>query len=455
MSLRARLITAVTVLMLGVIALFGFVAVSSQRRVLLAQVDDRIAFALEQPVRRNFDRPRGGGDRLLAEVVLNPEGEVVASAPSGIEGEDDPLPTTGNLPTPPVGQTHLLTVPASGATPAFRVGVRTFPRGFRLVVAQPLDEISAASRALRSNLILAGLVILLAGAGAVWLTVRRGLRPVDEMIETASAIADGDLSRRVASTEPETELGKLGSALNHMLANIEGAFHSEARANERLKQSVADTSHELRTPLAAIAGYSELHRKGALEDDGATERAMSRIEAESRRMTHLVEDLLLLARLDLDQAPKHQRVELRVLVEDAAADSRAIDPERSVSVNGSSRVFINGDQEQLTQVATNLLANARVHTPPGTPIEIDLLDHENEVELAVTDHGPGFKPEALESVFDRFYRADNSRSRKSGGAGLGLAIVAAIARARVVRAIASNVTGVGARVAVVLPRTLG
>lgn len=460
MTLRARLIAAVIVLLLLVIAVFGFVAVNSQRRVLMAQVNERLELALNQPVRQRFDRPRGGGDRLLAELILDPSGAIVASAPSGIEGADDPLPRTENLPTPPLNQYQLVTIAATDDSPSFRVGVRSFRGGYRLVVAQPLDDVTAAARALRNRLVLAGLAILIVGAAAVWVTVRRGLRPVDDMIEAATAIAaraktDGDLSRRVTAESPATELGKLAGALNHMLSNIEGAFDSEARANERLKQFVADASHELRTPLAAIAGYSELHRKGALEDGAAIDRAMSRIEAETRRMTHLVEDLLLLARLDLDQTPSHQPLELRTLVDDAAADCRAIDPDRAVKVSGSTRSVINGDQEQLIQVVANLLANARAHTPPATPIRIDLQDRGEEVELVVSDQGPGFPPEALDSVFDRFYRADSSRSRKSGGAGLGLAIVDAIARAHGGRAVASNANGGGARMAVILPRTPG
>lgn len=455
MTLRARLIAAFTVLLLLVIAVFGFVAVNSQRRVLMAQIDQRLELALNQPIRQRFDRPRGGGDRLLAELILDPTGTVVASAPSGIEGADDPLPKTDNLPIPSLDQYQLVTFAATDDSPSFRVGVRSFRGGYRLVVAQPLEDVTAATGALRNRLVLAGLAILFVGAAAVWVTVRRGLRPVDDMIEAATAIADGDLSRRVTAESPATELGKLAGALNHMLSNIEGAFDSEARANERLKQFVADASHELRTPLAAIAGYSELHRKGALNEDAAIERAMSRIEAETRRMTHLVEDLLLLARLDVDQAPDHHRVELRSLVEDAAADCRAIDPDRPVTVSGSPRSVVNGDPEQLTQVVANLLANARAHTPPATPIHIDLQERESEVELVVSDQGAGFPPEALDSVFDRFYRADSSRSRKSGGAGLGLAIVDAIARAHGGRAIASNANGGGARMSVVLPKTLG
>jgi len=452
MSLRTRLITAVTVLLLLVIAIFGYVAVATQRRVLMAQINERLEFALRQPFRQSPDRERGGGDRLLAELVIGPDGRIIGSAPSGIEVGGDPLPAIRNLPTPPVGEYQLLTLAGGGDAPSFRVGVLSLPDGYRLVVGQPLDDVMAAAQAMRSRLFLAGLAILAGGAGAVWMTVRRGLRPVDDMIDTATAIADGDLSRRVTTEDPETELGRLGGALNHMLTNIEGAFNSESRANERLKQFVADASHELRTPLAAIAGYSELHRKGALAEPEATDRAMNRIESETKRMTHLVEDLLLLARLDLDQAPDREPVELRGLLEDAAADSRAIDPERAVTVSGPPQATVMGDHAQLTQVVANLLANARDHTAAATPIHIELHDRADEVELIVKDEGPGFAAEVLGSVFDRFSRADSSRSRKSGGAGLGLAIVDAIARAHGGRTGASN--DPGARVEVILPKIL-
>jgi len=456
MGLRARLIGAVILLLLVVIGGFGLAAVASHRRVLLAQIDDRIVAALLQPVRERTDRPLEAGDRLLAELILDPAGEVIISLPSGLRGQRDPLPAITGLPQPPLGQYRLITLRGEGVQPAYRVGVRSFREGFRLVVAQPLDDLARAGQALGRRLMLTGAGILAAGAGAVWLIVRKGLRPVDQMIEAATAIAEGDLSRRVETEETETELGRLASALNHMLTNIESAFAAETRANLRLQQFVADASHELRTPLAAIAGYSELHRKGALNEEGATARAMGRIEAETRRMTHLVEDLLLLARLDGDQQSlDRERVELRTLVEDAAGDARAIDPNHPISVDGPDALFVSADHEQITQVVANLLTNAREHTPPGTPVEIEIIEHLSEVEIAVRDHGPGIPADAVASVFDRFYRADSSRSRKSGGAGLGLAIVDAIARAHGGRAEAANAPTGGARLAVVLPRTLG
>ena len=218
-----------------------------------------------------------------------------------------------------------------------------------------------------------------------------------------------------------------------------------------MKQFVADASHELRTPIATISGYTELHRKGALDPDPGTDHAMSRIESESRRMKHLVEDLLLLARLDLDQPLERQPVDLSRIVHDAAADSRAIDPERPVEEVIGDGLLVAGDPERLTQVVANLLQNARSHTPPATPIRIEVGRSNGNIELAVSDRGPGFPPAALASVFDRFFRADDSRSRKSGGSGLGLAIVEAIARAHGGSAHAENLPEAGARVVVRLP----
>ena len=451
MTLRARLVLAVTALLVGVIVTFGYVAAQSHRRVLLAQIDQRLESALAQAARLQPGGGGAGGDRIFAELILDPSGAVVASSPSGIRGALDPLPDISRLPALQPGDRRVLTLPAAGANFAFRAGVLRSQRGFTLIVAQPLRDVAAAGRALQRRLFAAGVVILIGGGAVFWLTLRRGLRPVDDMIATAAAIADGDLSRRVPEADSETELGKLGNALNHMLTNIEQAFDAETRAKLRLKQFVADASHELRTPIATISGYTELHRKGALDPDPGTDHAMSRIESESRRMKHLVEDLLLLARLDLDQPLERQPVDLSRIVRGAAADSRAIDPERPVEEVIGDGLLVAGDPERLTQVVANLLQNARSHTPPATPIRIEVGRSNGNIELAVSDRGPGFPPAALGSVFDRFFRADDSRSRKSGGSGLGLAIVEAIARAHGGSAQAENLPEGGARVVVRLP----
>ncbi|MGH8924519.1 MAG: sensor histidine kinase [Acidimicrobiia bacterium] len=451
MTLRARLVLAVTTLLIGVIVTFGYVAAQSHRRVQVAQIDQRLESALAQAARLRADGGGPEGDRIFAELILDPNNDVVASSPSGIRGDLDPLPDITDLPILEPGERRVVTLAAEGGEFNYRAGVLRSQRGFTLIVAQPLRDVVTAGGALQRRLFGAGVGILLAGGAVFWLTLRRGLRPVDDMIATASAIADGDLSRRVPEADPETELGKLGNALNHMLTNIEDAFDAETRAKERLKQFVADASHELRTPIAAISGYTELHRRGALDSEPGTDHAMGRIEAESRRMKHLVEDLLLLARLDLDQPLQKQPVDLSQIIEDAAADSRAIDPSRPVEVERPERLMVGGDSERLTQVVVNLLQNARTHTPAGTPIRVEASQGNGQIELAVVDQGPGFPPEALESVFDRFFRADDSRSRKSGGSGLGLAIVEAIARAHGGNAHAENMPSAGARVVVRFP----
>jgi two-component system OmpR family sensor kinase len=253
------------------------------------------------------------------------------------------------------------------------------------------------------------------------------------MIDTATKIAAGDLSQRVPEADPGSELGRLGTSLNEMLTSVEGAFVAENRANERLKQFVADASHELRTPLAAISGYAELDRRGALSDPTERERVMRRIESETKRMGRLVEDLMFLARFDLDDRAGtmlvQRPVDLVAIARDAVADHHAIDPDHPVSQIGLKRVVVRGDGERLMQVFANLLANLRVHTPPGTSATLSLTEADGWVETSLADNGPGLPGDALPLVFDRFYRADPSRSRRSGGSGLGLAIVAAIVQA--------------------------
>lgn len=456
MALRTRLVLAVTILLTAVITTFGYVAAQSHRRVLVAQIDQRLEVVLAQAGRLRSANPGPGGDRIFAEMILDRNNEVVASSPSGIRGELDPLPDISQLPELEPGQRRLLTLAAEGGDFNYRAGVLSARNGFKLIVAQPLRDVTTAGGALQRRLFIAGVGILVAGGGALWLTLRRGLQPVDDMIATASAIAEGDLSRRVPEAGPGTELGKLSDALNHMLTNIEGAFEAETRAKDRLKQFVADASHELRTPIAAISGYTELHRKlkgsgGAIDREAGTDHAMSRIEAEGRRMKHLVEDLLLLARLDLDQPLEKRQVDLSQIIADAAADSRAIDPERPVEVHGAEALIVSGDYERLTQVVVNLLQNARTHTPAGTAIEIASSQGNGAIEFSVSDSGPGFTPGSLHAVFDRFYRADDSRSRQSGGSGLGLAIVDAIARTHGGSARAENRPEGGARVVVRLP----
>ena len=284
-----------------------------------------------------------------------------------------------------------------------------------------------------------------------WVVVRVGLLPLDRMGHTAGAIAGGDLSHRVESTDPRTEVGRLGVALNAMLDRLERAFGEREASEDRLRRFIADASHELRTPLASIRGYAELFRMGAARDPADVEKAMGRIEDEAARMGVLVEDLLTLARLDEVPDTPHAELDLAALVRDAVDDGRAVAPGREIHLQVDGAAEVVGDRDQLRQVLGNLLRNAFVHTPAGTPIEVTLQRAGADVRLEVRDHGPGLPTSDAEALFERFWRSEAGRERGRGGAGLGLAIVAAIVDAHGGEVRAGNAPGGGASFVVTLP----
>jgi two-component system OmpR family sensor kinase len=282
--------------------------------------------------------------------------------------------------------------------------------------------------------------------------VRVGLRPLDRMGETAGAIAAGDLSRRVSPADKRTEVGRLGLSLNAMLHQIERAFAEREASENRLRRFLADASHELRTPLASIRGYAEVFRMGAAKGPGDTEKAMSRIEDESTRMGTLVEDLLTLARLDQLPEASRKPVDLGELARDAADDARAAAPDRTVDVvAGDGEVIVLGDASQLRQVVGNLVRNALVHTPAGTPIELSVATEDRDAVLSVRDHGNGLPTGDTEALFERFWRSDPGRERGAAGAGLGLSIVAAVVDAHGGSVRAANAPDGGAVFTVRLP----
>jgi two-component system OmpR family sensor kinase len=332
---------------------------------------------------------------------------------------------------------------ASAATQAVAEGL--------VVVAVPLSDVDATlSRLLRTEAIVIGIALALLTALAWWL-VRVGLRPLERMATTAGEIAAGDLDQRVQDATPKTETGRLGLALNGMLARLESAFAEREASEGRLRQFLSDASHELRTPLASIRGYAELFRVGAVREPDDVKKAMGRIEDEAARMGTLVEDLLVLARLD--EAPEKERtpVDVALLAEDAADDARAIDPERSITVETDGEALVLGDDGQLRQVLGNLVRNALVHTPAGGPIEIRSRVTGEHATLEVRDHGLGLPAEDPEALFGRFWRAEGGRTRGKSGAGLGLAIVAAVVDAHGGEVHAENVPDGGASFTVRLP----
>jgi two-component system OmpR family sensor kinase len=320
--------------------------------------------------------------------------------------------------------------------PDFRVLVTVEPDGDRLVVAEPLDATNATLHHLmRVELAVTAAALLTAVVIGAWL-VRIGLRPLAKVEETAEAIADGEMDRRVPGEERRTEVGRLARVLNVMLARIQRAFaerdatERQLRASEeRLRRFVADASHELRTPLAAVSAYAELYDRGGADHPEDLERIIHGIQGESARMARLVEDLLLLARLDEGLPIEHEPVELVGVAAEAVRAAAAVGPEWPTALEAPHPMEVLGDRGRLRQVLDNLLANVRAHTPAGTPATVRLLRQDQRVLVEVGDRGPGLSAEAASRIFERFYRADPSRARSSGGAGLGLSIVAAIVTA--------------------------
>ena len=292
--------------------------------------------------------------------------------------------------------------------------------------------------------------MLAALAAAAWWLIKRDLRPLETMAVTADAIAAGDLARRVQPAEPRTEVGRLGLSLNTMLSRIEEAFAERAATEEKLRRFLADASHELRTPLTSIRGYSEVFDR-AKDDPEDLELAMRRIEEESKRMGVMVEELLVLARLGEGREPERTPVDLARVVDDAVSDARASAPARDLVLERAEAVDVLGDDHQLRQVVANLLGNALRHTPAEAQVRVRLSARDGYATLDVADDGPGLEPDVAAKVFEPFYRADESRARQTGGAGLGLAIVAAIVEAHGGTVRLDTAPGAGATFTVTLP----
>ena len=295
----------------------------------------------------------------------------------------------------------------------------------------------------------AALVLLAVLAAGSWLILRRGLRPLEHMATSARSITAGDLSPRVTPADGRGEVGQLGLAINTMLGEIETAFQEREATEQRLRQFLADASHELRTPLTSIQGFAELYRMGGNNDHVDLDIILRRIEEESARMKVLVEDLLLLARLDETRPAERAPVDLAVLAADACSDAVATDPARPVTLDAPGPVIVFGDQDHLRQAIANLVSNALSHAGAGTPIEVSAHRRNGQATVVVRDHGPGLDDEALRHVFDRFWRAD--RARVGSGSGLGLSIVAAIAQEHGGTVTAANAEGGGAEFELSLP----
>jgi len=438
MTLRARLLVSLGALVAITLVVTGILVVGFTRAGLVEQVDEELRATAERPLRgvgpgRNPDDPTG---RRIAWLLFGPQGRLIDSSPSGTAAHPDPLPSIPDVADPGSVIGRIVERPAVEGDLRYRLVVQHLTDRRFLVLAAPLNVVDAPIRQLVRNLLLVGAVALAGILLATWWIVRRGLRPLETIAQTADTIATGKLSQRADLPHDRSEVGRLGSAFDRMLDEIQGAFDEQRtaldakdRSERRLRQFVADASHELRTPLTAVRGYAELYRAGGLSEREALDRAMSRIETESRRMGGLVDDLLLLARLDQGRPLRRDPVDLSALIEDAVVDARALEPGRPLTADVSTGIRVTGDEDRLRQVVANLLANVRVHTTPDAAVEVTLETAGETAVLRVSDQGPGVHPDHAEQVFDRFFRADPSRSRDRGGSGLGLAIAASVLEA--------------------------
>jgi two-component system, OmpR family, sensor kinase len=534
--LRIKLITAVLALVIIALVVISVASINLFRDYQLNRASQQVT-ALYQQTLAGIYAGHGlapGGQLLPGSflVAVRSAGSTLRTSPPGASIPD--VPTSQDWLSANSGK--LVEVPSVTGTDNWQVITKQVPeldpftgqptgRQNTLIVGVDLGDINGTVGQLAYIDLVVGGIVVIALAMAGIAIVRTSLRPLKDMEATAAAIAAGDLSRRVPDSDPRTEVGRLGRALNMMLAQIESAFHarerSEAsarRSEERMRQFVADASHELRTPLTAIRGYAEYYRQRGGLDNGShpvgeehqessrhpanngaapdtapasagqatpddsrgigdpgmaaepagagpltgpdMDRIMERVEQESSRMGGLVEDMLMLARLDEQRPIERRPVDLLTLAADAVQDARIVAPGRAIDLTvGTGAAFlVLGDEARLRQVISNLMSNALTHTPRGSPISVRILAGQQagnppvpSVVLEVADHGPGLTPDQASRVFERFYRADQARGRRTGGSGLGLAIVDALVAAHGGTVSVDTSPGRGATFRITLP----
>ncbi len=464
LSLRGRLLIGIISLVLLGLLISDVATYALLQSSLISRIDGQLAsgqnearFALGSP-ERGQPPPSTFPTGTVIELVRT-DGSLIDVKVSG------PQYATPSLARPVLPKT----LPNSGmdrASPAYTVagtgGVSDFRvtdwpedsfNGQFVVLAIPLADVQATLSQLLLRELQISVGVVAATAILALLIIQIGLRPLRRMGAAARDIAAGDYSRRVEPATLRTEIGRLGLALNAMLSQIEAAFAERTASERRLRRFIADASHELRTPLTSIRGYSEMLRRGAAQSPTDSDLARRRIEEESVRMSALVDDMLLIARLDQGRPLETKPVDLQAIARDAVDDARAVAPQREIALNASESVIVDGDDTRLRQVLGNLVRNALVHTPSKTPIEVAVTTEDSVARMSVADHGPGLPPDAAQRIFEPFYRADPSRSRDSGGAGLGLSIVSAVVTAHGGRVDVKETSGGGATFEVELPLT--
>lgn len=446
-SLRNRLTIGVLVLSAIGFVGAGFGAQALLKNYLIKQVDEQLLSVVGGTADR-LDRagieddhdnntakarpvtPLNRVPTSISVTVLDPFGNLIGGIGGDLNSNEITDYVKGLLP----GQVAAFgskpfTIEAPGSD--FRVATTVLPSSLgSVIVAQSLNDFDKTTHRIGVVFLIIGGFVLLFIAIASRQVIKLSMKPLEKIEETAEKIAAGDLSARLENFEPNTEVGRLSTSLNQMLSRIEESFAARAESENKLRRFVADASHELRTPLTSIRGFAELHRQGAVPDGEKTRELIGRIEKESMRMGYLVEDLLMLARMDQSRELEMVDVDLSTVVTEAVSSALAAGPDHPITTEIAHDVHTLGDADKIYQVVTNLLANARAHTPEGTQIHVATYSDENGSYVTVADDGPGLSIEDQEKIFERFYRVDTSRQRQSReGSGLGLSIVDEVMKA--------------------------
>lgn len=455
MAIRTKIAAAMAVLLIVAVSIIGFVTVQTVSSHLVDQVDQKLHGLIKQgaiPVAPSDDN----GEipyKEFAVLFFDASGERVQAVPAGYKNDPYPLPDV----TAPPPDTEYFTVPSVDGEMSYRavstglVQIEGAEGTYTIVFATSLEGVQATISTLTRTVVITGLVVAGFGILTAWGITRRGLRVVDQMVADAETVASGNLDHRLTAADPRTEMGRLSLALNRMVSRLTDAITQRDRQHERLRQFVADAGHELRTPLTAIGGYVQLYESGATPPGEKLDRAMNRIGSENARLAKLVDDLMVLSRLDEEVGGDRELVELTQLAQDAVDDAEVADTTHRISLSAPRPLTVVANEGQLRQVLVNLLTNARVHTPQGTAIDVSVAENAGWAVLRVADHGPGIPAEHRQKVFDRFYRADPSRSRATGGSGLGLSIVSSIVAAHSGEIRLDSAPGEGTAIEVRLP----
>lgn len=450
-SLRSKL-TALSVALIGLLLLVSSIGTTAVLKTYLQQNQDNVLVSAAQVLRA--EDPELIQDRLAAGLVQLPNlptdyyiaytdafGKLVVAFSSSTNGKH-PTPNLSNFTMPNVMATKGLPFEVDmggkftehNEGDGWRIVAQPLYQGFgSVVVALPTGKDNGLISQYRVIGLTFGLLLLLFSGIAVWYTITRTLRPLKEVERTAAAVAAGDISKRLMEHEGDTEIARINRSLNTMLSSLETAMTARGKTLDQMQRFIADASHELRTPLVSVRGYAELYRMGALNDKQKLDDAMARIESEAVRMTSLVESLLALARLEETEKLTKTKVELTSIAGEVAKDAEAATPGLTVELVtlegtelGDAAVEANCDLNAVKQILVNLLSNAARFNNENLPVQIALGKQKGKVVLEVRDHGEGIPVELRKKVFERFYRADNSRNRETGGNGLGLAIVGAL-----------------------------